>query len=1174
MKLKNMFEKDINRNINGVVKVGDDNLDSVQQELDEYIITRELRRHFSTFLENYTAALDQPTDKMGVWISGFFGSGKSHFLKMLSYLLENKEVNGKTAFEYFEDKFDDAYMEAEARRATGVPTEAILFNIDIEGKKKNKEAIKNVFAKVFYDHLGYYGSDLKVVHLEQFLDEEGKLEDFKEEFEKRRGKSWEEARARYRFHQDGIVKSLMTVCGMSEDAAKNAFKGEDTNELSIKNLVSDIKKYVDSKGKNFRLLFMVDEIGQYIGNDSDLMLNLQSLVEEIGTQCKGQVWVMVTSQEAIDEIVKVSGDDFSKIQGRFNTRLSLSSSSVDEVIEKRVLAKNEEAASLLEMEYNKEQAVLKNLYTFSDSVLDIKGYTGAEEFAMTYPFVPYQFKIIQDVLSQIRKHGNSGKHLSSGERSMLSAFQEAAQKVQDKDETSLVPFYNFYDTVHTFLDSPIRRVIERCQNAAEHHDGIEPRDVDVLKLLYLVRYLDDIKANVDNIAILMIDNIETDKINLRKEVQASLDRLYNQNYISRNGDTYYFLTDEEQDIARDIKNTPVDTAQIIKAIGDTVYDDIFTSKRFKYGKNDFSFNQYVDETQHGAPVSGMGLRFITVAHDQVHNDMWLMNQTFSNPEAFIVLPEDNDYFNQLEEAKKIDKYVKKQNTSAQPETVQEIIAKKRREMRQLESRAKDSLEKAILDGKVYVGGESINVLAGNAKAKIEQVLSKLAEHVYNKNYMIETNVDSDADILKILNSKHQQMNLDGLNDEAMEEVGTFLETRKKLNQPTSMGEIQKRYQDKPYGWKQIDIAAVVARLLVGHQIELKYGGQKISPTDRKIVDYLRNPKDVDKVQVSRRIAVSEDLKRKSVKFLRDYLNRQDVPETEQELVDFTIEQLELLKNHYQDLLNNEYRANIYPDKELVEEADELLSEILSRKNDNDALLSILIKKQDDLLDSQEDLEVVEDFFKSQKSVFDNARKYLLDLNREKDYFFDNDQMKQLMDGINSILKMDHPYNQIKKLPELVQEAKGEYSKLLNEKLDNLEAQIDRGISEIETKMQEMKGPNSSVSEGLSFLKQKKEAVKKNETLTQMDAAVTQVSNLVNNTLATIQRVIEAQNKTKTPPIKPVKPYVPPKKVEHIYRGVLCPAKTVTSEEDVNNYVENIRKELLRLLSNNDGVKIE
>ena len=94
-------------------------------------------------------------------------------------------------------------------------------------------------------------------------------------------------------------------------------------------------------------------------------------------------------------------------------------------------------------------------------------------------------------------------------------------------------------------------------------------------------------------------------------------------------------------------------------------------------------------------------------------------------------------------------------------------------------------------------------------------------------------------------------------------------------------------------------------------------------------------------------------------------------------------------------------------------------------------------------------------------------------------------------------------------------------------------------------------------------------------MTQMDAAVTQVNNLVNNTLATIQRTIDVQNKVnQTPPNKPKKPYVPPKKVEHIYRGVLCPAKLVSSVEDVNNYVENIRKELLRLLSNNDGVRIE
>lgn len=133
MKIQNMFQKDINRDINGVVKVSQSDQHSLEQELSEYIITKELRRHFDTFFENYTKAIDYPTDKIGVWISGFFGSGKSHFLKMLSYLLSNKEVAGKHAFDYFADKFDDPMTFANVQKSVRIPTESILFNIDIEG---------------------------------------------------------------------------------------------------------------------------------------------------------------------------------------------------------------------------------------------------------------------------------------------------------------------------------------------------------------------------------------------------------------------------------------------------------------------------------------------------------------------------------------------------------------------------------------------------------------------------------------------------------------------------------------------------------------------------------------------------------------------------------------------------------------------------------------------------------------------------------------------------------------------------------------------------------------------------------------------------------------------------------------------------------------------------------
>lgn len=246
----------------------------------------------------------------------------------------------------------------------------------------------------------------------------------------------------------------------------------------------------------------------------------------------------------------------------------------------------------MEQVYSQNDSVLRNLFSFTDAMLDIKGYTGPQDFARNFPFVPYQFIIMQKVFAEIRKHGNSGKHLSGGERSMLSGFQEAAQKIQDKDEYALAPFYLFYDTVHTFLDSSIRRVIERCQKAADNGDGIEQQDVDVLKLLYLIRYVDDIPANLDNIVILMANDIRLDKITMRETVRGSLDRLLSQNYIGRTGDTYNFLTDEEQDIQRDIyKNTQVDTSAIVERIGQMIFADIYTTKKYRHGKYDFPFDQ-------------------------------------------------------------------------------------------------------------------------------------------------------------------------------------------------------------------------------------------------------------------------------------------------------------------------------------------------------------------------------------------------------------------------------------------------------------------------------------------------------------------------------------------------------------------------------------------------------
>ena len=220
MKLLNIYKSDINRDINGVIKVAQNDEQSIEQELREYIITKELRKHFNTFFNNYEKSLNYPTDKIGVWISGFFGSGKSHFLKILSYLLSNDVVAGKKAVEYFADKFEDPMMFAQVERCASVPTDTILFNIDSKSPiNKDKTAILRVFAKVFYEHRGFYGDDLKVARLEQFIDKSGKMDEFKSKFEEVNGDTWENARDAFAFFEDDIVEVLMSTIDMSETSA-------------------------------------------------------------------------------------------------------------------------------------------------------------------------------------------------------------------------------------------------------------------------------------------------------------------------------------------------------------------------------------------------------------------------------------------------------------------------------------------------------------------------------------------------------------------------------------------------------------------------------------------------------------------------------------------------------------------------------------------------------------------------------------------------------------------------------------------------------------------------------------------------------------------------------------------------------------------------------------------
>jgi hypothetical protein len=300
MKLGKMFYKEIDRDIKGVIKIGQDDDTNVYQELEEYVVTKELSRHISTFFDSYKKGINTYTDKMGVWISGFFGSGKSHFLKILSYLLENKKVGGKRAVSYFDDKISDPMVLADIKAAGDISADVILFNIDSKSdsdSRTNKELIVKVFNKVFNEMQGFCGSLPWLADLEGRMVKEGSYEAFKSRFQELAGSSWEETREDFYFEEDNIVQALADTTRMSIEAARNWYhKAEENYSLSIEKFAEKVKEYIESKEKEHHVIFLVDEMGQYIGDDSDLMLNLQTIVEDLGTHCGGKAWVIVTSQ--------------------------------------------------------------------------------------------------------------------------------------------------------------------------------------------------------------------------------------------------------------------------------------------------------------------------------------------------------------------------------------------------------------------------------------------------------------------------------------------------------------------------------------------------------------------------------------------------------------------------------------------------------------------------------------------------------------------------------------------------------------------------------------------------------------------------------------------------------------------------------------------------------------
>lgn len=1032
MQLKKMFVKDIERDIKGVIKVGQDDDSNIFQELDEYVVTNELLGHFGDFFEAYKKGIAGHSDKMGVWISGFFGSGKSHFLKILSYLLENKVVNHKKAIRYFDDKVYDPMVVADMKQAGDVTSDVILFNIDSKSEsdsKVDKDSILKVFNKAFNEMNGLCGSIPWVADLERQMIKDGVYEDFKCEFEKISGSKWINAREDFYYEEDSIVEALTKTTKMSIDTTRNWYnKAEENYSLSIEKFAQRVKEYIESKGRNHHVIFLVDEIGQYIGDDSQLMLNLQTVVEDLGTYCGGKAWVIVTSQQDIDTVTKVKGSDFSKIQGRFNTRLSLSSANVDEVIKKRILEKTPGSTDSLKLLYGDKCSILKNLITFSNDTAEMKVYDNENDFAQVYPFIPYQFNLLQSVFTGIRIHGASGKHLSEGERSLLSAFQESVIKYVNKEMGVLIPFAAFYETIEAFLDSNIKTVIIHAKN----NERLNEDDVQVLKLLFMIKYVKEMPSNLENISTLLVKDIDDDKLQIKKRVEGSLKRLTRETLIQKNGGEYIFLTHDEQDVNREIKNIIIDMGEVIQKASEVIFEEIYADKKYKYSsKYNFSFNAIIDDRARGQQNSEIGLKIITPYYesgvDLTHQELKLMSARENN--VIVKLPNDSTFLEEMEEILKIQSYLRIKSGTASTQTIEDIKNRKSREVSERKDRVEILLIEGLKTAEIFVNSILLDIKEKTPAERINDGFKVLIDMLYNKLNYIKVYVDSPRELQEILTNNNVQLSLVDAekNKLAIDEVDSYIERNTTRNIPMTMKGIIGLYSKVPYGWEELDIAAIIIKLFKNQEIKIEYNSQYLTANNRDVVHYLTKRDYLDSVLIKNRIRTPSKYITNVKELSKDLFDYSAVPNDEDGLM-----------NRFKELAKSEianireflvyYQQAGYPGEDVLINGKTVLDEVINTK-DTMEFYAKAYQEKDKFLDYVDYSDDVKKFFKNQKKFFDDALIKIEIYNKNRTYILDKEAI-ELFQKIEAIVTSENPYSKIPQLPGLVEEFSNRFSKLL------------------------------------------------------------------------------------------------------------------------------------------------
>ena len=861
MKLKDLYSKPINRAVNPAVSATKFDPETERIEIQEYVFTDEIINGLFRILD--AIKNNKPYDHVGIWIDGYYGSGKSHFLKYLDYCITpstredavSRLLDAVKAIDPLDEKhnlnFDYEELLSIANWLKRATIDTCIFNLETsyDNSTDKKKAFLHVFWNEFNGKRGFNKFNITLAqNLEKPLAEKGVFEAFKERIAEEGGDWNDPGMAADLIDNEldwvlDIAKELAPT--LSVDSIRERIIKRDTN-MSIDRFGLELASYLKDKGDDYRLILLADEVSQFINKERDRYLNLQEIITKLSEACDNKVWVACTAQQDLSEImddchIAEEKDKEGKIKGRFEVKVSLKGTQPEVITQKRILDKKEEVKPELAALYNKYKAGFDLQFKLPTSY---SSYETQDDFVDYYPFVPYQFKLIMQVFNSFLNLGYVAKEVKGNERSIIKVIHSTAKTNADAELGKFISFDELYNNMfEEGLQARGQKAVDNALRMARTYQTDRPertrlavRVANVLFMICNISQTDQLvfPATLDNVTSLLINDMETPRLNIKNEVEKVIEFLCDNNIIRREQgkhgapETYAFYSEEEMKVAQLIQSQVVDNNTQAEQLKE-IFNRYITALRNKeqYKTRSFSVGLTIKQRTFLSNNPDVQVEFVMDADYESAEQLALQNSNV-NRMVYYVGPQYRDnkrLYNAFYWYCQANRYMATPVTSEDNKKTRDEFEKRANEL--YDGIIRKEFEK-ILDTCPIVSGLSVIDEAelgqkrGNDRYRV--AMDKHLSSIYTKANLVDypsmprTTEQLKRAILRNVNPG----DYDGMNavlTDAEHEVEIYLN---KQFAEVNVSDVLAKFAKAPYGWDNICTLYIINELVRRHNRDYSY----------------------------------------------------------------------------------------------------------------------------------------------------------------------------------------------------------------------------------------------------------------------------------------------------------------------------------------------------------------